>query len=102
MNMGNNKFSGKFGGSASVQNPYLARDKEKKEREAQKKKQLDKLYASIPDLCAEISNAAYNLKAVDGDDETNIMKACRRIEDYISDIRRKYREIEKLKYSDDD
>lgn len=92
----------KFGGSLPTQNPYLARDREKQEREAEKKKRLERLYESISDICGEISTTSYDLKAVDGEDENNVMKACRRIEDYIGDIRRKYKEIEKLKYSDDE
>ena len=93
----NNKF-----GNTATQNPYLAKDNEKKERKARRSRQIERLYENIADICCEIHNAAYNLRTSDYDNEINVMKNCRKIEDYISDIRRKYKEIEKLKYGDDD
>jgi hypothetical protein len=91
----------KFGGSVDTQNPYLAKDREKYEREAERKKRTERLYESISDICGEINSSAYSLKAIDSEDENNVMRVCRNIEDYIGDIRRKYGEIEKLKYSGD-
>ena len=97
MTMGKNKF----GGSVDTQNPYLAKDREKREREAERKKRIERLYESISDVCGEINSSAYDLKAIDSEDENNVMRVCRCIEDYIGDIRRKYNDIEKLKYSSD-
>ena len=83
-------------------NSYLERSREKQERKREKEKKLKRLYDSIANTCNEICSASYNLKAVDGEDETNIIRSCRRIDDYISDIRRMYKEAEKIKYSDDE
>ena len=58
----NNKF-----GNTATQNPYLARDNEKKERKARRSRQIERLYENIADICCEIHNAIEKLKYGDDD-----------------------------------
>ncbi len=80
----------------------LKDNRSKREKIAERDRKIRKLYIAIADEAVEIGQISSEMKRIEAEDEAAIMKSCRKIEDCISSIRRKYKEVEKLQYSDID
>lgn len=74
------------------------RDKRREEKRAEQNRKIQKLRTQIADACVSINQISGELRKTDPEEESKLMKQCRQIEDSISDIRRKYKEIERLEY----
>lgn len=76
------------------------RDRSKKEKIEERDRKIRQIRMRIADECVNINQISGELRKTETEEEAKLMKLCRRIEDGISSIRRKYKEIERLEYTE--